>query len=139
MAGELHDTGSLLALEALTGHSSTSASTTYLMLLTSPPSDSSTLAGLSEYVATGYSRQAVTWGSAALNTSGIPQIANSGTITFGPFTTVSGSTISYCALVTVGSGTSGDIRCWWTLDVSRTPAVNDSVQFAANSLKITLD
>jgi nucleoid-associated protein YgaU len=139
MAGEFSDTGALSALEAVAGKTTLSSGTTYLALLTAAPSDSDGIADLTEYGATGYSRQAVTWAAAALNGSSVPEIANSAAITFGPFTAGTGATITHCALVTAGTGTSGDVRMHWQLDTSRTPGTNDSLQFAISALKMTLD
>lgn len=139
MAGEFSDSGALSALEAVAGKTTLSSTTTYLALLTAAPTDADGIADLTEYDATGYSRQAVTWGDAALNGSNVPEIANSAAITFGPFTAGTGSTISHCALVTAASGTSGVVRMHWSLDTSRTPGSNDSLQFAIAALKMTLD
>jgi hypothetical protein len=139
MAGEFSDAGGLKALDAVTGRATVSSATTYLALLTAAPGDTTTPATMTEYGATGYSRQTVTWTSPALNGSNVPESTNSGVLTFGPFTAGTGATISHCALVTSASGTSGEIRAWWSLDTSRTPGTNDSLQFAANALKLSVD
>lgn len=139
MAGEFSDAGALKALDVVTGRAAFSTNTTYLALLTAAPTDTTTLAGMTEYGATGYSRQSVTWSSPALNGSSIPETSNSATVTFGPFTAATGSTITHCALVTAASGTTGEIRAWWSLDTSRTPGTNDSLQFTTGNLKITCD
>jgi hypothetical protein len=139
MAGEFSDAGALGALEAVAGKTTLSAATTYLALLTAAPADDDTVADLTEYTATGYSRQAVTWSAAALNGSLVPEIDNSAAITFGPFTAGTGATITHCALVTSASGTTGEVRMHWQLDTSRTPGTNDSLQFAISALKMTLD
>lgn len=139
MAGEFSDAGGLKALDAVTGRATVSSATTYLALLTAAPTDTTTPATMSEYGATGYSRQTVTWSTPALNGSNVPETNNSGALTFGPFTAGTGATISHCALVTSASGTTGEIRAWWSLDTSRTPGTNDSLQFAANALKIAVD
>lgn len=139
MAGEFSDAGALKALDAVTGRATVSSATTYLALLTAAPTDTSTPATMTEYGATGYSRQTVTWSTPALNGSSIPETSNSGTLTFGPFTAGTGATVSHCALVTSASGTTGEIRAWWSLDTSRTPGTNDSLQFSTSNLKITVD
>ncbi|MBI1379433.1 MAG: hypothetical protein GC157_18440 [Frankiales bacterium] len=59
--------------------------------------------------------------------------------TRGPFTAGTGATITHAALVTSASGTTGTIEQIWTLDTSRTPGTNDSVQIAAGAFKITVD
>lgn len=139
MAGEFSDQGAYKGLDAVTGRATVTSATKYLALLTAAPTDSTTPATMTEYGATGYSRQSVTWTTPALNGSSIPETSNSATITFGPFTAGTGSTVSHCALVTSSSGTTGTIEAWWSLDTSRTPGTNDSLQFAANALKITVD
>lgn len=139
MAGEFSDQGSFKALDAVTGRATVTSATTYLALLTAAPDDTTTLSGMTEYGATGYSRQSVTWSSPALNGSSVPETSNSATVTFGPFTAGTGSTVSHCALVTASSGTSGSILAWWSLDTSRTPSTNDSLQFATGSLKLSVD
>ena len=139
MAGEFSDAGALKALEGVTGKTTLSSATTYLALLTAAPSDTSTVAALTEYGATGYARVAVTWGTAALNGSSIPEIANSAAVSYGPFTAGTGAQITHCALVTSASGTSGEVRIWWGLDTARTPSTNDSLEFAISALKITCD
>jgi hypothetical protein len=139
MAGEISDAGALKSLEAVMGKTTLSSATTYLALLTAAPSDTSTVAQLTEYGATGYARVAPTWGTAALNGSLIPQIANSAAVTFGPFTAGTGSAITHCALVTSSSGTTGEVRAHWQLDTSRTPGTNDSLEFAIGALTMTLD
>ena len=139
MAGEFSDAGGGKALDAVTGRATVSSATTYLALLTAAPNDTTTPATMTEYGATGYSRQTVTWSSPALNGSNVPESSNSGVLTFGPFTAGTGATISHCALVTSASGTSGEIRAWWSLDTSRTPGTNDSLQFADSALKLSVD
>lgn len=139
MAGEFSDAGGAKALDAVTGRATVTSATKYLALLTSAPTDTTTPATMSEYNPTGYSRQAVTWSTPALNGSNVPESSNTATITFGPFTAGTGATISHCALVTSSSGTTGTIDAWWSLDTSRTPSTNDSLQFAASSLKIAVD
>jgi hypothetical protein len=141
MAGEFSDAGGGKALDAVTGRATVSSATTYLALLTSAPNDTTTVSAMTafEYGATGYSRQTVTWSIPTLNGSNVPETDNDGTITFGPFTAGTGATISHCALVTSASGTSGEIRAWWSLDTSRTPGTNDSLQFADSALKLSVD
>lgn len=139
MAGEFSDAGGLKALDAVTGRATVTSATTYLALLTAAPTDTTTPATMTEYAATGYSRQTVTFTTPALNASNVPETSNSGALTFGPFTAGTGSTITHCALVTTASGTTGEVRAWWSLDTSRTPGTNDSLQFAINALKIAVD
>lgn len=142
MPGEFSNDGAYKALDAVTGRATVTSATKYLALLTAAPSDTTTPATMTEYGATGYSRASLNtsaWTTPALNGSSIPETSNSGTITFGPFTAGTGATVTHCALVTSASGTTGTIEAIWTLDNSRTPGTNDSLQFAANALKLTVD
>lgn len=139
MPGQFSDAGSNRALDAVTGRATVSSATTYLALLTSAPTDTTALSGLSEYGATGYSRQAVTWSSPALNGSSVPETSNSATLTFGPFTASATGTITHAALVSAASGTSGSVLAWWELDASRTPSTNDSLEITAGNLKLSVD
>ena len=139
MAGQFSDTGSNSALDAVTGRATVTAATSYLALLTAAPSDTTTPATMTEYAATGYARQAVTWSAPALNGLSVPETSNSSTLTFGPFTAGTGATIAYAALVSSSSGTTGNLLAYWTLDTSRTPSTNDSLQIAAAGLKLSVD
>lgn len=139
MAGQFSDAGSNKALDAVTGRATVSSTTTYLALLTAAPTDTSTLASLTEYAATGYNRGTVTWGTPALNAGGVPETSNAGTVTFGPFTAATGGTISHAALVTAASGTAGDVLAWWTLDAARVPDTSDSLEITTGSLKLSVD
>jgi|688.fasta_scaffold03440_29 hypothetical protein len=139
MPGQFSDAGSNKALDAVTGRATVSSATTYLALLTAAPGDTTTLSGLAEYGATGYSRQAVTWASPTLNGSNVPETSNTGTVSFGPFTASATGTITHAALVTAASGTTGSVLAWWELDASRTPSTNDSVEITTGNLKLSVD
>lgn len=72
MAGQLSDVGAKFALDYVTGRAVTLASrTTYVALLTAAPTDTTAISGFSEYGATGYARQAITWGTPATTTATI--------------------------------------------------------------------
>lgn len=146
MPGEFSDQGAGVALKAVGGlapWSGATTRTTYLALLTSAPSDTSgvintTTFSISEYGATGYARQAVTWGTPTLN--GVtPEISNSAAINFGPFTAGTSAQITHAALVSALSGTTGELVAHWQLDTARTPAVNDSITIAIGAIKLTCD
>jgi len=141
MAGEFSDTGGKRALDAVTGRATVTSRATYLALLTAAPSDATTdgTITVTEYAATGYSRQTVTWSAPALNGSSIPESSNTGILTYGPFTAGTGAVVTHAALVSAASGTSGDMLAWWNLDTSRTPAVNDSITVAASALKLSVE
>lgn len=135
MPGELSTVGSNIALDAATGRATQSSRTTYLALLTAAPSDSSTLASMTELSATGYSRQSVSWSAP----SGDPaSTSNSGTITFGPFST-DPANVTHCALVSAASGTTGDFIMHWQLTAAKDAAIGESIAFAAAALVMTLD
>lgn len=140
MPGEFSDTGGKRALDAVTGRATVTARTTYLALLTAAPSDATTdgTITMSEYAATGYSRQTVTWTTPSL-ISLLPATQNQTSMTFGPFTAGTGATISHAALVSASTGTAGDLLAWWALDTSRTPATNDAITIAANALTLSVE
>lgn len=136
MPGELSQTGANIALDIVTGRDAgPGARTTYLALLTAAPSDTTTLSTMSEVSAAGYSRQSVAWTAP----SGDPSSTeNSATITFGPFT-ADPTNVTHCALVSAASGTTGDFLMHWALDVAKDAATDESIEFAAGALVMTLD
>lgn len=137
MAGELSQVGAQYALDYVTGRALAyaAARATYLGLWTAALADTSTIATAGEVAVGGYARQTVTWTAA---TAAEPsQTQNSAVITFGPFTAAP-PTITYCGLVSASSGTVGDFLMWWQLNVAKSPAVNESLQFAAGALYMTL-
>jgi hypothetical protein len=137
MPGELSTAGANIALDAATGRATQTARTMYLALLTAAPTDSTTVATMTEYAATGYSRVACAMGAP---TGDPATTANTGVLTFGPLTGANGSTaITHCALVSSASGTSGDLVAYWTLTASRTPAAGDSVSVAIGALTLSND
>ena len=139
MPGEFSQVGATIGLDAVTGRATQTARTMYLALLTAAPSDTTTLATMTEYAATGYSRQAYTPAAPADN-AGAQRTSNTNTISFGPLTGANGgSTITHAALVSAASGTTGDLVAFWTLDASRTPAANDTVTVAASAITLSLD
>lgn len=135
MAGEASSVGAGYALDAMTGRATVSARTTYLALLTAAPTDSTTLATMTEVTTSGYSRQAVTWSTP----SGDPRVSsNSGTVTFGPFT-ADPPNITHCALVSASSGTTGDFIYFWTLDTARDGISGDTATVGSGALVMQLD
>lgn len=138
MPGELSTAGANIALDAVTGRAAAAQRTTYLALLTAAPTDATTPATMTELSATGYSRQALA--AAAWNApSGDPaSTSNSGTITFGSFST-DPANVTHCALVSSASGTTGDFLMHWQLTAAKDAAIGESIQFAAGALVMTLD
>lgn len=135
MAGEFSNVGSDIALDAVTGRATQTARTTYLMLLTAAPSDTSTLATVAEVTTAGYARQAVTW-RAPFDSGGLRRTDNNGVITFGPFT-ADPPNATHCCVGSASSGTVGDFLMWWALDVAKDAAINESIQFADAALFMT--
>lgn len=133
MPGELTQYGANIALDHLTGRSNaytTATRTTYLALYSAAPSD--TAAG-TEISAAGYARQSTTWSAPAGDPS---STNNTATITFGPFTADPPSA-GWCALC--DASTAGNRVMWWTLDAAKDAAINESIEFAAAALVMTLD
>jgi len=108
----------------------------YVALLTATPTDTNlTMAAVTEYTATGYSRQVFGPGSASAAEPSV--ISNSGTITFGPFTAGTGSTVTHIAICDASSGTTANIIATAALSASRTPATGDSLQAAAAAISFS--
>jgi hypothetical protein len=111
---------------------SPAAGTLYLLLGTSAtvPTDVATTiaeSGVTEYTATGYARQPITWGAA---TVAVPSVmSNSTALTFGPFTAGTGAIVRYALVVTTVSG-AGNVVDVLQLSADRTPATGDSLQAA---------
>ena len=86
MAGEFSTEGAALALDALTGRTTLTSRTMYLVLLTAAPTDATTMATMTELTTpgtNGYDREICAWDAA----TGDPSSAdNTSLITFGPFT-----------------------------------------------------
>lgn len=126
--GNFTDTTDRALLNYVTGTALggwTPPTTTYVALLTADPGLSATvptdpqITNFTELVATGYSRQSVTWSSSTTpGNGGLSQIQNSNLVTFGPFTGVGGSSTAttFGALVNVASGTVGEVFCVWQWD-----------------------
>jgi hypothetical protein len=138
MAGQASTAGANIGLDAITGRATQTARTMYLALLTAAPTDSTTMASMTELTtpgSNGYSRQAVTFSAPSSDPS---STSNTSTVTFGPFSSDLGN-VTHCALVSASTGTSGDLTFYWTLDAARDPANGDSISFAASALVATLD
>lgn len=139
MAGEFSNQGAIHALNAVTHRLTVTAAPGYLALLTAAPTDTTTLATMTEYAATGYERQVIDWDAPILNGSSQYECRNTSLVAFGPFTAGTGTTVTHCALVSAQTGTVGEIWAFWTLDTSRTPAVDEVLQFAVAALKLAVD
>lgn len=132
MAGKL----SLKAVE--TGLASALAGR-YLALLTAAPSGpGAALSSLTEYSAAGYARVPVSFGTA----TGTPRTAaNSASISTAPLTGATGAvTITHWALVSVASGTAGDLIAYGDVSgADRSPESGQVLTFAAGALTVSID
>lgn len=144
MPGEFSTVGANLALDYVTGRNLSygvanaaggAGRTTYLALCSAAPTDASTVGAMNEIATAGYARQTVTWTAPTGDPS---RTQNSAVITFGPFT-ADPPNVTHCALVSSASGTGGDFLMFWALDVAKDAATNESIQFAAAALYMTLD
>lgn len=97
---------------------------------TTPTDNGTTIAesGVTEYGATGYSRQIVAFGAATVARPSV--MSNSGTVTWGPFTAGTGAIVRYLLIVDSASGV-GNVVDVIQLTADRTPATGDSLQAAA--------
>jgi hypothetical protein len=134
---KLSQYGNVQALEAVMRKTQSPATgSVYLALLTAAPSDTTlTMAGVTEYGATGYARQVFGPGSASAAEPSV--ISNAGTITFGPMTAGTGATVTHAAICDAVSGTTANIIATMALTASRTPAVGDSLQAAAAAFTVS--
>lgn len=87
--------------------------------------------GVTEYTATGYARQTITFGAATVARPSI--MASTGTPTWGPFTAGTGAIVRYLLIVDSPSGV-GNVIDVIQLTTDRTPAVGDSLQAAAGAI-----
>jgi hypothetical protein len=117
----------------------TAVRTLYLGLLTAAPTGTNpTLASLTEVIATGYARQAVTW-AAPTTTAGVTTTANSANVLFGPFTAIGGlPACTYAFLCTVVSGTAGEVQEIFQLPSALTALQGESAQAAIGALTLNL-
>jgi hypothetical protein len=148
MAGTITDTTDRAILNWITGTSLggwTPPTTAYIALLTADPSTTAAtptdpqLSELTELAATGYSRQVMTFSAATTPVNGTTQIQNSNLLTFGPFTSASGSgtPTTFGALVTAASGTTGEVICTWQWDIPIVAPQNQSITIPIADLTFT--
>lgn len=105
--------------------------TKYLALLTATPTDTTTMATMTERAATnGYARQQIVntdWAASTL-VSGDYQ-TTAAEKTFGPVTTADWTGLTYVALVTTSTGTAGKFLCYLALSATTTVAVGQSFKY----------
>jgi len=143
MSSGLTDSLERYVLDFVTGRVTphyTASHTIYLGLLTAtPPSTDPTLAALTEVVATGYARQAVTWTAPSTDVNGLTTASNSLAVQFGPFTGVSGlPTCTWGFLTTASSGTTGDVINLMQFGVPLSAPQNETVQADVGSILLSL-
>lgn len=120
----------LLLQWLLSNASATRPTSWYLALFTTATSDDGS--GTEVGSGVGYSRQAITFGTAASGS-----ITNNGsTITFGPNTTTNWGTVTHAAIF--DASTAGNMLVHGALSASKSVTVGDSVQFAAGSVVMTM-
>jgi hypothetical protein len=104
----------------------------YLALITSVTAPLDNALG-SEYAATGYARQPMTW--TAPTAADPPVTQNSALMTYGPMTAGTGATVASASQMdSLSGGTAGNQSAWWTLSATKTPGTGDSVTIAAGAL-----
>ncbi len=105
----------------------------YVAMNSTAPTDS---ALGTEYGAGGYARQPVTW---TLPTAADPTATqNTALLTFGPFPSGTGATLSNASLMdALSGGTASNMMAWWGLTANKTPGTNDSLTVAAAALTST--
>lgn len=131
MSGKLSRAGNTRALNAGLGATVAVADGQFLALMTTAPTD--TTPG-TEYDATGYARQAVTWN--APTAADPPVVTNDGVVTFGPFTLGTGAEITHVALM--DDVADNDVMlAYWTLTNPRTPDTGDSVDIEDETLTMS--
>lgn len=97
----------------------------YLALITSATAPLDNALG-SEYTATGYARQAVTWN--APTAADPPVTGNTALLTWGPMSGGTGAILHSMSLMdAVSGGTAANQLAWWTLAADKTPGTGDSV------------
>lgn len=137
MTGKLNVVGASNSMDATTGRATVTARTMYLALLTVIPTPSTTPGTMTEYSATGYTRQACAMSAGA----GTPRVSsNTGTLTYGPLTGANNSTIiTGWALISTASGTAGEITAQGDFTTPRTPAANDQLTVSPGAVTIQID
>lgn len=137
MPGELSPYGAQIALDFATGKvpAFTVAVPTYLALLTVAPDDTTTMANMVEVTTPGYARPACSWTGASLASPSVT--ANAALISFGALTADMTLPAVGLVLVTAQTGTTGQVRMWWTLDQAMQLLNGQTLQISANVLTMS--
>ncbi len=134
MPGSTTIVGGQRYLDAITGRAAAAARTMFLAALTAAPTRATTMATMVEVAAAGYARQTVAY--TAPTAADPPVTSLAAGVTFGPFTADPPS-VGWVALVSVSSGTAGEIVEFWTLDTAKDVGINDSLTAAAGTCSIS--
>jgi hypothetical protein len=132
MAGNLSNYLENKLLDHSTGRAAyTAPTTTYLALYTVAPTDGT---GGTEVSASGYARQAITWGAAASGS-----IATSANVRFPAAGTAAADYGTVVALGILDALTSGNLLWYGSLSASVTISTGDSYTITSGGLTLTLD
>lgn len=108
----------------------------YLALITNATAPLDNALG-TEYTATGYARQAVTW--SAPTAADPPVTGNTALITWGPMSAGTGAVLASLSLMELlTAGTAANQMAWWTLAATKTPGTGDSVTAASQGVTMSL-
>lgn len=111
------------------------AGSLYLALLASDPSGLSTIAALTECQDAGYSRIPVTFSSASATYPSTT--SNTSLLSFGAFSTGMALPCQWLALVSVSSGTSGNLLNTWTINEPQQVGATEFINIAPGTLQIS--
>ncbi len=145
-AGQLFQTAEVEALNQIFRLAQGPTTSSYYLALCGNATSGSlddtflTMASVTEFGATGYSRQVM--GPTAPTAASPSVIKNTATVTWGPLTgSITGTPINWVLgtdATGAGSGTTAKLMCAFLVTTPRTPLSGDSVAAAANALTCTL-
>lgn len=135
-AGQLLKNGEVNAAKAAVG-AVAATYTPFLALLTAAPTATDTIMTSETEVSTstGYARQA--YGATTPTAASPSVVSNASTITYGPFTSGTGS-ITWGVLCDSSSSTTANLYAALLLSTARSPLTGDSLQAAANAFALTI-
>ena len=128
---KLSSAGGAIALAAVT------AGTNYLALLTFPPNDATLMTTMTEVTTAGYARQTMLASNWTTPTGQPSTSSNIASIVFGPFT-VATVLISWLALVSASSGTTGTLTMYWSLNSPLSFSPGQTLTIPANALVMSI-
>jgi hypothetical protein len=134
-AGQIMEYAEKRALQAALGATvALSGTAAFLALSTNAASGSMdntflTMAAVTEFTATGYSRQAYTAGTPSSASPSV--ISNTNTLSYGPLSGTISGTIVWGVLTDASSGTTSNVEVAFLMVPARLPLVGDTVAAAA--------